>query len=249
MNRGIFTITSGALGALARLDAAAQNLANINTAGYKAERPEFRLREQDPNPKGDLGQILGRTGGAVTEIERVRDFSQGPIQQTGNPLDVAITGEGFFAVNTTHGERYTRQGTFTLDGSGFLTTASGDRVQGTGGDLQLQGATIVVASDGTVTVDGKNTGQLKLVSFGKIPKLVPEGSGLFKPADDSVKPTPLDEGSGELAQGAIEGSNLDAITGMVELIDVSRGYEQYMKALERLDSLTAKSISEVGRVG
>ena len=248
MNRGIFTITSGALGALARLDAATQNLANINTAGYKAERPQFRLREQDPNPKGELGQVLGRTGGAVAEVERVRDFSQGPIQQTGNPLDLAITGEGFFAINTTHGERYTRQGTFALDGEGYLTTASGDRVQGSGGDLQLQGSAIVVASDGTVTVNGKTSGQLKLVSFGETPALLPEGSGLFKPAD-GAQPTPLVEGTGEVAQGAVEGSNLDAVTGMIELVDIARGYEQYMKALERLDSLTAKSISEVGRVG
>ena len=248
MNRGILTVTSGALGALARLDAAAQNLANINTAGYKAERPEFRLRDQDQGTRGGLDPILALTAGAVVEVERVRDFSQGPIQHTGNPLDLAITGDGFFTVNTPRGERYTRQGTFVLDREGYLTTSSGDRVQGSGGDLQLQGTQVVVADDGTVTVDRKPAGQLKLVGFGKTPALVPEGSGLFKAAP-ATKPADVEEGAGALTQGAVEGSNLDAVTGMIELVDVARGYEQYMKALERLDQLTQKTISEVGRVG
>jgi flagellar basal-body rod protein FlgF len=248
VNRGIFTVTSGALGALARLDAAAQNLANINTAGYKAERPTFRLQAQDKGASSGLDPILARTGGVLIEVERVRDFSQGPIQQTGNPLDLAISGDGFFVVNTDRGERYTRKGTLQVDGEGFLTTSSGDRVQGTGGDLEVKGSRVVVAGDGTFTVDGNTVGQLKLVGFGKTPGLVPEGDGLFKAAPD-VQPVPVDGAEQTITQGAVEGSNLDAVTGMVELVDVSRAYEQYMKALERLDQLTQKSISEVGRVG
>lgn len=249
MNRGIFTIASGALAALARLDAVAQNLANVNTAGYKAERPEFRLREfgsDGVHPVAD--PIVGKAASEVIEVERVRDFSQGPIQQTGNPLDVAITGDGFFVVNTANGERYTRSGNFAVDPEGYLVNPGGQRIQGTGGDLQVAGNKVVIGADGTVQVDGRQAGTLKLVGFGKTPALLPEGTGLFKAAP-LAEQEPIDAANGTLTQGAVEGANIDAISGMVELVDVSRGYEQYMKALERMDQLTQKSINELGRVG
>lgn len=247
MNRGIFTVTSGAVAALARLDAASQNLANINTAGYKAERPEFRISEPQIPPRFGVRQVQGQVGGPVIEVERARDFSQGPIQQTSNPLDLAITGDAFFAVNTPQGERYTRQGTFVLDREGYLATADGNRVQGDGGELRLEGNVVVVGADGAVQVDGRNAGQLKLVSFGDKPPLVPEGAGLFKLAPGAPQASAAT--NVEITQGAIEGSNLDAVSGLVELVDVARGYEQYMKAIERLDQLTQKAISDVGRVG
>lgn len=249
MNRGIFTIASGALAALARMDAVAQNLANVNTAGYKAEHPEFRLREFGTDGVHTAANaIVGKAAGEVVEVERVRDFSQGPLQQTGNPLDVAITGDGFFVVNTANGERYTRSGNFSTDAEGYLVTGTGQRVQGTGGDLQVKGNKIVIGADGNVQVDGRQAGALKLVGFGKTPALLPEGAGLFK-ATPAAKQEPIDTANASITQGAVEGANIDAIGGMVELVDVSRGYEQYMKALERMDQLTQKSINELGRVG
>ncbi len=250
MNRGLYTVTSGALAAQARLEAVAQNLANVGTAGYKAERLVFRVRPLDETAAagpGPLDPVLGRTAAQVAEVATVRDFSQGPVRASGNPLDVAIEGDGFFAVATPRGERYTRQGNFALDGDGYLVTQHGDRVQGETGDLRLPPGDVVIDGDGGVHVDRNEVGRLKLVGFGDPPKLVPEGTALFAPAPGATA-APLDAAQIHLQPGAIEGANVDAVTSMVELVDVARGYESYMHALQRLDQISQKSINDVGRV-
>ena len=115
MNRAVYALASGGIAAQARLDAVTQNLANVGTAGYKAGRPVFRLRPLDVEEAGLPVPPALRAAAQVTEAETVRDFSQGPVHATGNPLDVAVTGEGFFVVATPRGERYTRQGGFGLE--------------------------------------------------------------------------------------------------------------------------------------
>jgi flagellar basal-body rod protein FlgG len=248
MNRAIYTAASGGMAALARLDAVAQNLANANTAGYKAERVLFRVRPLDETAAGAGDPILAETAAQVAEVATVRDFSQGPVRASGNPLDVAITGEGFFVVATPRGERYTRQGNFTLDRDGALVTAGGDRVQGEGGDIRLGTGTPAIGDDGTVSVDGAPVGRLKLVGFGEDPALVAEGSSLFAPAPGAAA-VPLDPAAVRLAPEALEGANVDAVAGMIELVDVTRGFETYMRAIESLDGLMARAIDEVGRIG
>jgi len=245
MNRGLYTIASGGVAAQARLDAAAQNLANLNTTGYKAERPIFRVRPLMADPSAALDP-LSRTAAQVTEVQVSRDFSPGPVHTTGNALDVAIEGDGFFAVSTPQGERYTRQGSFTRDGNGYLVTQHGERVQGEGGDVRLTGGAVVIGGDGTISVDGVPSGRLKLVDFGEHPGLVPEGNALFAPVSGAV-PAALGADQVRVQQGALEASNVDAVRGMIELIDVARGYESYMHALRRLDDVTERSISDVGR--
>jgi flagellar basal-body rod protein FlgG len=254
MNRGIYTTASGGIAALAQLESVSQNLANVGTAGYKAERLIFQVRplgqsaDGVPEP-GTLGldPVLGQTAAQVMSIESVRDFSQGSVRLSGNPLDVAITGDGFFAVETARGERYTRQGTFSIDREGFLVTALGDRVQGDGGDVQLGNGEVVIAQDGTVTVDRIPTGRLKLVSFGERPRLVPEGSALYAPLPNT-EPVPIEATAVRLQPGATEASNADAVTSLVELVEVARGYESYMQAMRRLDEITERTINDVGRV-
>ncbi len=246
MNRGIYTVASGGVAALGRLEAAAQNLANVSTAGYKAERLVFRVKPLDTGLPGALDPVLGRSAAQVVEAETVRDFSPGPVRLSGNPLDVAIKGGGFFAVTTPRGERYTRQGTFALDADGYLVTAHGERVQGDGGDLRLGPGEVAIGEDGTITVDGTAAGRLKLVSFGERPPLVSEGAALYAAAP-GVAATPLAEADVHVQQGALEAANVDAVAGMVELVDVARGYESYMHALRRLDEIAERSINEVGR--
>jgi flagellar basal-body rod protein FlgF len=248
MNRGLYTATSGGIAALARLDSVAQNLANVGTAGYKAERLIFRVRplaESVPRAGGD--PIVDRTAAQVAQVATVRDFSQGPIRISGNPLDVAISGEGFFAVATPRGERYTRQGSFSLDTEGYLTTQHGERVAGEQGELRIPSGDVAIAGDGTVTVDGLPAGRLKVVSFGDTPALVPEGGALFAPAPGAT-PTPVDASHVDLQPGALEGANVDAVGGLIELVNVSRMFESYMKTLQRLDEVAGRSINEVGRV-
>ena len=247
MNRAVYAVTSGGLAAEARLEAVAQNLANLGTAGYKAERLVFRVRPLDGGPAVEIDPVLGRTAAQVVETATVRDFSQGPVRPSGNPLDAAILGEGFFAVATPRGERYTRAGSFTRDGDGYLVTQHGERVQGEQGDLQLGVGEAAIGGDGTVVVDGARVGRLKVVGFGAEPALLPEGATLFAPVPGTAA-TPLDASAVQLEGGALEGANVDAVTGMIELVDVARGFEAYMHAMQRLDEVAQRSINDVGRV-
>src|SRR5207249_284129 len=166
---------SGGLAAQARLDAVTQTLANVGTAGYKAGRPIFRLHPLDVSQLGLPEPPELRAAAQVTESETIRDFSQGPVRATGNPLDVAVAGEGFFVVATPRGERYTRQGSFGLDGEGYLVTEHGDRVQGDNGDLRIGTGDVAIGDDGQISVDGISGGRLKLVGFGEHPPLMAEG--------------------------------------------------------------------------
>jgi flagellar basal-body rod protein FlgF len=249
VNRAVYTAASGGIAALARLEAVTQNVANVSTAGYKASRVVFTVRPLDGEPRA-LDPIAGQAAVQVRELATVRDFAQGPVRLTGNPLDVAITGPGFFAVQTPHGERYTRQGTFGLDRDGYLATAHGERVLGDGGGdgIRIGTGDVAIGGDGTVTVDGTGAGRLKLVDFGAEPALVPEGNALFAPAPGAV-PVDLDASAVQLQSAAVEGANVDAVAGMIELVDVSRGFETYMQTMQRLDKLAERSITDVGRVG
>jgi len=250
MNRTIYTVASGGMASLARLEAVSQNLANANTAGYKAGRLVFQVRplSREDDPSGiSLDPVLGRTAAQVAEVASVRDFAQGAVRSSGNPLDVAISGEGFFAVATPRGERYTRQGSFALDGEGYLVTQHGERVQGDGGDIAVGGGDIAIGDDGSITSDGLAVGRIKVVSFGPKPALVPEGAALFAPVRGATA-TPVDATAVRLQPAAVEASNVDAVASMVELVEVSRGFESYMRAMQRLDEVAQRSINEVGKV-
>ena len=245
VNRGLYTVASGGVAALARLDAAAQNLANVNTAGYKASRPIFRLRPLASDVTGGIDPVLNRTSAQVVEAQTNYDFSSGPVRDTGGPLDVALTGNEWFVVSTRSGERYTRQGSFALDREGYVVTGHGDRVQGDGGDIQLAQGEVAITANGRVVQDGKDKGQLKLVRFGAAPALVPEGGTLFR--NVGTPPAPVEGREMRVVPGALEGANVDAVRGLVDLVDISRAYESYMNALRNLDDLTKKSINDVGR--
>jgi flagellar basal-body rod protein FlgF len=249
MNRGLYTIASGGLAAQARLDAVAQNLANVNTVGYKSQRVAFDVQTVQHYAPVRSRLSSTHTVAHLVGIEQTRDFSPGPMVSSGNPLDVAIAGRGFFVVSTAAGEHYTRQGTFAVDAEGMLVTARGDRVQGDGGDVNVgrEGA-VVIAPDGTVSVEDTPVGRLRLVDFGDAPGLVGAGDALFAAAPGAT-PTPLEPEAVDVRQGMVEQANVDAVAGLVELIDVARGYEAYMRAIQRLDDIARRTIEDIGRVG
>jgi flagellar basal-body rod protein FlgF len=241
MDAGIFSAVSGSMAAQTRLDALANNLANANTPGFKAERVLQRAEK--------AGEIAPPPTAVPTPVTREfvqTDFTQGPVNQSGNPLDVALAGEGFFVLKTERGERLTRSGNFTIDAEGYLATSDGSRVQGTSGDISIPESPVVIASDGSVRAGEQRVGQLRVVTVEKVEGLLRENGTRFAPGAQVPADAPV--GSVRIIQGAVEGANLSPVEGLVSLIETVRGFETYMRAAERLDQVTAKAIAEVGRV-
>jgi len=196
------------------LRSASHNIANINTVGYK------RLH-------GSFAKVLGEQGGPAI------DHSQGALTQTGRPMDLAISGKGFFVIETPEGRLYTRNGTFTLNQNGQLVDTSGRMVAGENGQITIpksSGALSVnVSTDGQVSAAGRKIGKLKLVEFEDTSVLRPVGASCFRPAS-SVDPK---EATGStIRQGYLEGSNVSAVKELVRLITITRLYQGNVKSME-----------------
>ena len=244
MIRGIYTAGSGMLAESIRTDATANNLANVNTAGFKkdaavnkafGEMLLHRINDGQLKTVGTLG-----TGAQVDEITPIH--SQGTLQHTGNSLDLSIEGKSFFAIETPAGTRYTRAGAFTRNSLGELTTADGYAVLGENGRIIVDGGAVTVGEDGTVMTDGMEVGRLQLAEFADEKRLVKEGGTLFR--DEGAGAVPA---AGIVRQGVLELSNVNAVSEMINLISGYRAYEVNAKAVQAHDQLLDKAINEVGR--
>ncbi|MCX7635668.1 MAG: flagellar hook basal-body protein [Syntrophales bacterium] len=222
--------------ALRRLDAVTNNLANANTPGFKQEYFHTVAR----TTVDGVGSPVKAT--EFTETLAI-DYRPGIIQKTGSDLDVAIEGEGFFVVMTETGRAYTRKGDFTLDRDGYLVTPGGDRVQGTGGPLQITGNTIAFATDGTVMVDGAAIGKLAIVKFND-PKALRRGPRGYFATDQP----PQEVSAPLIRHGHLEMSNVNVLTEMVNMIDIHRTTETYQKLMNTISDLDKQATSRVGRV-
>ena len=246
MDYGIYVAASGFLSQEKRLEIIANNLANANTAGYKGDMPVFRI--SNPSlPESQVGQGAALSAAVLSVLPQVRtDFSQGPLTQTGNPLDVAIVGEGFFEIETPRGPRYTRKGDFTLSTDGTLVTQGGHPVKGEGGAIALTEGEVTIDQTGTVFVDGKEEGQLRVVTFPATENLVKEGEGLFAWDGEGSQARPSDEV--DVRQGYLENSNVDAIREMVQMIEALRVFEDHQKMIQAFDSAHKSAVNEIGRL-
>jgi flagellar basal-body rod protein FlgG len=237
-----------------RLDLLTNNLANANSPGYKADKPIFRLPpEAAPQKAGDSAAQAAQSQAPRQSLspytppfDSVIDFSAGALKQTGNGLDVAIVGPGFFAVETPDGEQYTRKGSFIVDADGTLTTPDGFAVLGQGGTITVEGSQVHIDDAGNVTADGDAVGQLKLVSFDRPQLLEKTGDALFA-ANDPTNP-PQEAAGVTLSQGYIELSNVNAVQTMTQLIETTRIFETYQKMISAMDQADAKAVNDVGKV-
>ena len=225
------------------LNVVANNIANMNTVGFKGERMMFV--EHVVKSRGGE-QILGDKLSYVRDMSTMHDLSDGPMEQTGNPLDVAITGDGHFRVQTEFGERYTRNGRFQLDEGGQLVTKSGDPVLSDGGQpffFAPGEANISIARDGTISTRNGSLGRLGVVNFDDQQQLRPDNSGLYAsetPANPVVDPN--------ISQGVLEGSNIQPIVEMSRLIEVQRKYEGVRKFLDKEDERMRKMLRDLSEV-
>ncbi|MBI5655719.1 MAG: flagellar basal-body rod protein FlgF [Geobacter sp.] len=250
MNSGLYAALTGNINAMKRLDVVSNNLANANTPGFKKDRLTFESVLNGAN--GGTQPPASVDAGPVYSGDRFyTDYSVGPMQQTGNPLDLAIEGDGFFSVTSPQGTAYTRQGNFHLDAAGRLLTSDGYAISP---EVVIpENATqITIGSDGTVSayLPGESTpttvGTLQIVDFPKPYALQKIGSALFVPADPQVVPQPVTTAS--VSQGAIEGSNVNTIGEMVQMIEASRYFDACQRAVKSFDDMTGKAVSDLGKV-
>jgi len=234
---------SGMRARMESLDMLANNIANASTGGYKADR-EFYSLYTAPEAAGSQPEA-----DTLPVIERPwTDFSQGELHATGNPLDVALAGFGFFTVNGPSGPLYTRNGNFRLSDAGVLTTVEGYPVRTSDGvPLTLTSASPVeISRDGTVGQDGTMVGQLELVDFANRMSLEKQGHNYFRQTDTSAK---LVAPAGtEVQQGQMEISNADSAFGAVRLISVMRQFEALQKAVLLGNQMNRQAVEQVAKV-
>jgi flagellar basal-body rod protein FlgG len=235
VDRSIFVALSGAVTQEKRLDVLSENLANINTPGFKKRQLLFEA-------------VVAETGVPryfSSSREVVTNMSQGFMKRSGRDLDMAIQGQGFFEIDTPDGIRYTRNGTFTVDKGGSLVTSEGYGVLGASGVMKLRGSTVLVSSDGTISDKDGTLGKLNIISFENPSMLVREGNYYSVPGS-WVAEAPLD-GLTEVVQGHLEMSNVNAVRAMTTMIDCMRSYESQSKMIQAIDDITRKAIEEVGK--
>jgi flagellar basal-body rod protein FlgF len=225
------------------LDVTANNVANVDTAGFKLES---LMVQTDPVP---LPSQPGMPPTIKFSLDAgvARDFGQGPLKRTDAPLDVGVQGEGFLKVSTPAGERYTRDGRLSMDAQGQLVTSSGAAVQGDGGPITLdpQKGAPKIAADGTVSQQGQTVGRISVVTFSSLSALAKDGDGLYRNVSN-IQPQPAT--SAQLRQGMLEGSNVEPITQMTRLIEITRAYDTVTQMVSQTNDLADSAVNRLGRV-
>lgn len=249
MSSGIYSALSGAIAQERSLSVVANNVANANTTGFKADRVAFdeALAQQNQAAAARSGELK------YTAINRVEaDLSAGSTRLTGNDLDFALQGDGYFTIQTPAGERFTRNGAFVMDADGIVRTQSGhallaetNGVNRPGRTLQIpqDASAIALGEDGTLMVDGAQVGKLKLVRFANPDDVEKEGLTLFKPKQGA---TPLALDGGSVIQGSLETSNVNAVSGVNELITVSRAFDALQKVIQTFRDIDNRAARDLG---
>lgn len=235
------------------LDVVANNIANLNTTGFKGDGALF---EEFIAPTARASGVNGIDGRISFVRDRATwtDMSQGPLERTGNALDVAIEGKGFFVVQTPRGERYTRSGALQINNNGELVTAEGFQVLGESGPITFQpkDRDITISADGTISVREGNSaktesqrGKLRVVGFERPQQLQKDGAGTFS-APQNI--TPLPDTESRLVQGAVEKSNVRAVVEMTRMIEVTRSYTQVANLLQQQADMQRSAIEKLAEV-
>lgn len=275
MSNGLYTAYLGMRARQRALDVTANNIANVSTTAFKADRLLYRAVEAEVSPES---QTLGAEASgsaqpasaalsgddAAIDAERAStlalharrvgvvsatatDFSAGPIRQTGRTLDIALEGDGFLVVATARGERYTRSGSLTLNSAGQLVTHDGDLVVGDAGPLTLPPGEVSISSDGVISVRGSIVGRLKLVRFENAGRaLIKEGQALFAATGAEQ---PKEAVGTAVRSGALEMSNVNPVAELVTMIQQGREFESMQRCVTlMMNELGRKIVNELGRI-
>ena len=237
MSNSIFIALSRQSALQRELDITANNLANVNTPSYKAQRLVFR-------------EFLVETQTRAPGLSYVQDVGQytvqdeGPIRQTGNPLDVAISGDGYFVVGTGLGDRYTRHGRFQLNDEGILTTGSGEPILGTAGPITIPPgeADISISGDGVISGANGQLGRLRVVQFETPEDLRRAADGLLTSQEN-----PQDVVNPRVVQGSLEDSNVQAVLELTNMMRISRSHQSVKRFLDQEDRRQRDMVDKLTR--
>lgn len=227
-----------------RLDIISNNIANSLTAGYKAVRPVFNLVSNADTENGVMGELKNPYVGLS---DTFIDFSDAPVVDSGASLDVAIVGNGYFVIQGSKGNLYTRSGQFTIDQTGRLLTMGGDPVVGNGGAITIDvkdGKDILIENDGSIYLGKDFVDRIKVVDFKDKKGLKPVGKNLFENTNEAEPETESTLYS--IRQGSYEGSNVNIFREMVDLIQTMRAYECYTKVDQMFSNINSKLV-ELGK--
>ena len=280
MIRGIFTSASGMKVMQSKLDIISNNLANVDKTGYKRDLaimkafPDIQVRRQMDDglvvfPLGSYDKMpfVGRLGTGVELNESYTVYSQGNLKETNNDFDFALDGKGFFTIETEKGERYTRNGTFTIDKDSYLVTKDGLKVLSEIGYIQIKKNNFIIDKQGNIYQNGEYAqdperlvqkdenewrdlefiGRLKIVRFPRERELRREGNSMYYEDEFTGQAYIAEENERpKVLQGFLESANVNPVTEMVQMIEVQRNYEANQKAILSHDQLLNKVINEVG---
>jgi flagellar basal-body rod protein FlgF len=222
---GMIGLVDGSLIQTLRFETVSNNLANIGTNAFKKDVLSF-------------DEVLTmKTSSSI-------DFTQGPITQTGNAMDLALEGEGFMKVQTPQGLRYTRDGSLTISKQKTLATQNGDPVLGERGPIAIQGNSLAIEDDGSVVVDGQRVDKISVVTFKDTRHLKKAGFSYYLYEGQDGEGTPA-EGT-RVQQGFLEKSNVNITEEMIRMVESFRAFESVQKAIQNIDDMTGKLISEAG---
>ncbi len=258
MLRGLYTGWTGMVNEQKRLDVVSNNLANSATVGYKQESVSSQSFEKLLTIKIRDGsqayhnQAIGTMSLGVKVGEVYTDFDQGSLRETGGDFDVALSGSGFFTIQCRNAKgeavtRYTRDGSFQVTKDGFLVDTEGNRVQGEGGDIQIDpnARSVSISRNGQITVDGEVVDSLKIVDFTDYDYILKVGDNMYTTVDGATEKDP----TALVIQGYTEQSNVNVVSEMVDMITITRAYEANQKMVKAQDSMMDKAVNQVGRIG
>jgi len=232
---GLYTMVNASTRLTPRLDAVSHNIANVQTPGFKSDRVFHSLLKS-----------LERPGKFEYTSKNYINHAQGPVENTGNPLDLSIEGEGFFAIRGAAGEVYTRKGSFTLNAKNQIVTQAGEFLLGQSGmPITVNGRDIEVSNNGEIRVDGAVAGRVKVVGFATPQDLVRNGNCVFSdPGTAGLFPVR----NAEIKSGHLELSNVQALKEMIDMVDLQRSMEVYQKVILTIGDQDRMAASRVGKL-
>lgn len=245
MNSGLYAACAGLMARMQALDTIAANVANSSSTGFRGQENVFGTVLAEAGHHGRLSTLNQATNTYSQMSDPQLDQTEGTVTPTGNDLDAAIEGPGYFKIQTANGIAYTRDGHFQVDAKGRLTTETGDVVLGQMGPITLSKGAVTISADGTISSGGAISGKLAVVTFAPGTKLTNRGGSDYGAPANSELP----ETGATVQQGSLEDSNVSPIEGVVQLISAQRAAESMRHALSLLDSdMNKTAVQDLARV-